>query len=174
MLKAIGCLEWRFLRQMNPQHDPESKASLVELGLKLKALFDEHCDKRISVVGTFCVGKTTLVRNLPGAQDMDDLLLPKLSKEETECVYNTPWSEDLGRYVIRLARERVLVEPGKPVFGTVVLECDLIVHLTISGPLLRERTSLRKTGFEDGKRLQAQIEQEIRQTALPVIEFTMG
>ena len=71
---------------MNLQHDPESKASLVELSLKLQALFDEHCDKRISVVGTFCTGKTALVRNLPGAQDMDDLLLPKLSKEETECV----------------------------------------------------------------------------------------
>ena len=159
---------------MNLQHDPESKASLVELSLKLQALFNEHCDKRISVVGTFCTGKTALVRNLPGAQDMDDLLLPKLSKEETECVCNTPWSEDLGRYVIRLARERVLVEPGKPVFGTVILECDLIIYLTISDPLLRERASLRKTGFEGAKGLQAQIEQAIRQTALPVIEFAMG
>jgi adenylate kinase len=141
---------------------------------KLAKILEENKDKRIVVVGTTCTGKSTFTDNIEEAYDMDDLVFPKLSKKESDYVCQTPWTEEIGRTMTKLAKDRVKVEPGKPVFGTVVLDSDLIIELNISNNLLRERTLLRDVDFEDAKNMQRQIEEEIRNSKIPMIKFNVG
>ena len=44
--------------------------------------------------------------------------------------------------LIRLVKERVHSEIGRPVFGTVVIDSDLVVLLKISDELLASRVAL--------------------------------
>ena len=136
---------------------------------RLQGILEANRTKRVVVVGTTCTGKSTLLRDIEGAKDMDDLVFPQLTEEEREYVCQTPWTSEIGQTMTRLARERVRVEPGRPVFGTVVLDSDLIVHLRISDALLRERTQMRGADFVDAKRMQEQIEREIAQSKTPSI-----
>lgn len=141
---------------------------------RLQKILDANREKRVVVVGTTCTGKSTLRRNIPNAQDMDELVFPLLTKEEREYVCQTPWTPEIGQTMTRLVREKVRVEPGKPVFGTVVLDSDLIVYLRISDELLRERTQARGADFTDAKHMQEQIEEEIMRSGTPSIELSMG
>ncbi|MDO8599425.1 MAG: hypothetical protein Q7S02_04915, partial [bacterium] len=99
----------------------------------------------------------------------DELVFPLLTKEESEYVGQTPWTPEIGQTMTRLVRERVRVEPGKPVFGTVVLDSDLVVYLHINDDLLHERTQARGVDFVDAKRMQEQIKEEIVQSKIPSI-----
>ena len=150
------------------------KSNKVDLIERLKVILDEHSDKRIVVVGTTCTGKSTLLKEIDGTHDMDELVFPLLTKEESDFVCSVPWTEEIGQTMIRLTKERVEVKAGEPVFGTVVLESDLIVYLKISDALLRERTGARNAHFEDAKNMQRQIEGEIIKRGVPVIEFDVG
>lgn len=152
----------------------ELKSGQENLVEELAKILDKNKGKRIVVVGTTCTGKSTFVRGIKNAQDMDSLIFPKLSKEESDYVNQNPWTEDIGRTMVRLVRERVKVEPGKPVFGTVVLESDLVIELKISDTLLVERAALRNVSFEDAKNMQNQIENEIKQSGIPTIGFNVG
>jgi hypothetical protein len=146
-------------------------SSLAE---KLNRLLADHEEKRVVVVGTTCTGKSTLLPSIPNAFDMDDLLFPQLSKSETDFVCQTPWTEEIGRTMVCLAKERVKVKPGSPVFGTVILDCDLIIFLVISDELLKERCTSRKVSFCDAKNMQKQLEQEIENSGLAAIDFSVG
>jgi hypothetical protein len=141
---------------------------------RLKSILDSNKDKRIVVVGTTCAGKTTFLQLIDGCFDMDKLVFPKLTKDEADYVCQTPWTPEIGNMMSKLTRERVAVERGKPVFGTVVLDCDLIVYLKISDGLLKERANFRVVNFDDAKNMQKQIEQEISGAHIPVIEFFVG
>lgn len=57
---------------------------------ELNKIFESNKDKRICVIGTSCIGKSTLLKELRNCYDMDDLLFPLLSKEETEYVCRQP------------------------------------------------------------------------------------
>jgi dipeptidase E len=140
----------------------------------LRRVFEANKDKRIAVVGTTCTGKTTFIELMEGCFDMDALVFPKLTKEEADYVCQIPWTPEIGNTMNRLAKERVVIEAGKPVFGTVVLDCDLVVYLKISDWLLRQRTGLRGVDFNDAKNMQNQIEKEIRESGKPVVEFFVG
>lgn len=142
--------------------------------VSLQNLLDEYKDQRVVVIGTTCTGKSTFVKQLTGACDMDELLFPLLTKEEIEYVSQTPWITEIGSTMTQLARERVKVEPGKPVFGTVVLDVDHVVYLKISDKLLCERTSHRRASFDDAKNMQSYIERQTAESGLPVIELTVG
>jgi len=109
-----------------------------------------------------------------GARDQDREVFPKLTPEETAYVCQTPWTEEIGRTMTRLVRERVQAEVGKPLFGTVVIDADLIILLKISDALLRSRVASRKAQFEDAKNMQAQIEREVRASRKPWIEYSVG
>lgn len=146
----------------------------MELAAKLGALLDKHDDKRVVVVGTTCTGKTTMLSKIPNAVDMDAALFPQLTAAEADYVCQTPWTQEIGKTMDRLAKERIKVMPGSPVFGTIVLECDLIVFLLISDRLLQERCASRKVSFKDAKNMQAQIKQEIETSGLTTIEFVVG
>lgn len=137
----------------------------------LNILLEENKDKRIIVIGTTCTGKTTLLKNIKNAYDMDDLVFPLLTKEEEEYVCQSPWTPEIGKTMGRLVKERVKAEKGKPLFGTVLLDCDLIVYLKITDKRLKERVSSRNSVFEDAKNMQKSIENEIKKSNIPVVRF---
>lgn len=148
--------------------NPEQQAQ------NLKAILDQHKQERVVVVGTTCTGKSTLLRHTPEAVDMDEVIFPQLTPKESAYVCQSPWTEEIGREMKRLAKKYVQVEPGHPVFGTIVFDSDLVIELIISDELLRERVGLRSAQFEDAKNMQKQIEQEIKNSGIPVIQFPVG
>ncbi|MEI6731716.1 MAG: hypothetical protein WCK90_03485 [archaeon] len=141
---------------------------------KLKEILIEHEDERVCVVGTTCTGKSYLIKHILHALDMDELIFPLLSKEESSYVMQKPWTPEIGKTMIRLVRERIKIQSGKPVFGTVVISCDFIVYLKISDILLRERTGKRGKQYSDAKNMQNQLEQEIKLSKIPYVEIDMG
>lgn len=140
----------------------------------LKKLLSDHIDKRVVVVGTTCTGKSTLISQIPGARDQDAEVFPLLTKEEAEYVCQEPWTQEIGETMVRLVRERVRTEAGRPVFGTVVLESDLLIVLKISDNLLATRTAQRKVNLQDAKNMQAQILTEVKSSGIPWMEYSVG
>lgn len=135
----------------------------------LITIFNENKDKRICVLGTTCTGKTTLIEDSDIGLDMDKEIFPLLTKEETEYVCSSPWTEEIGRKMDELVRTKLSIKPGFPMFGTVLLECDLIVYLHISDELLLERTKLRNADFMNAKNMQEKIENEIANSKIDTI-----
>lgn len=135
----------------------------------LITIFNENNDKRICVLGTTCTGKTTLIGDSDIGLDMDKEIFPLLTKEETEYVCSSPWTEEIGRTMDELVRAKLSIKPGFPMFGTVLLDCDLIVYLHISDELLLERTKLRNADFMNAKNMQEKIESEIRNSGINTI-----
>ena len=107
-------------------------------------------------------------------RDQDAEVFPKLTAEESAYVCQVPWTPDIGKTMVRLVRERVKSEIGKPLFGTVVVDADFVVLLKISDGLLKERVASRNVRFQDAKNMQAQIEEEVRNSGIPWIEFRAG
>ncbi len=92
-----------------------------------------------------------------------------LTKEETEYVCKTPWTEEIGNKMDELVRTKLSIKPGIPMFGTVLLDCDLIVYLHISDELLMKRSKLRNVDFINAKNMQQKIEREIKKSNIPTI-----
>jgi len=102
---------------------------------------------------------------------MDEEVFPQLTPKEIRFVNQIPWTAEIGQTMNRLVKEKVKIKPGKPVFGTVVLDSDLIIYLKINDDLLRQRTISRNAQFEDAKNMQKQIEEEIKKSRTPFIEI---
>ncbi len=135
----------------------------------LRQILIDNKDKRICVLGTTCTGKTTLINEFNMGVDMDLEIFPLLTEEETEYVCQTPWTEEIGDKMDNLVRVRLNIKPGIPMFGTVLLDCDLIVYLHINDELLMERTKLRNVDFMSAKKMQLKIEEEIKKSNIPTI-----
>ena len=131
---------------------------------ELRQIFTDNKDKRICVLGTTCTGKTTLINSYGFGIDMDKELFPLLTNEEKEYVCSTPWTEEIGAKMDELVRTRLRINPGVPMFGTVLLDCDLIVYLHITDDLLLERTKSRNVDFNNAKNMQLKIEEEIKKS----------
>lgn len=129
---------------------------------QLIKIFNENQDKRICVLGTTCTGKTTIIDKIKIGLDMDKEIFPLLTKEETEYVCQTPWTKEIGKKMNHLVRTKLNIKPGIPLFGTVLLDCDLIVYLHINDALLLKRTSQRNVDFVAAKNMQSEIETEIK------------
>ena len=140
----------------------------------LSRILEKRRNERVVVVGTTCTGKSTLIGKILAAQDMDELIFPKLTAAEREFVCQTPWTEEIGRAMSRWVRERVVVEPGKPIFGTVVIQSDLVILLRISDELLQSRTAARGVKFADAKAMQNQLIREVQVSGIPFIEYPVG
>ena len=136
---------------------------------QLKTIFEQNKDKRICVLGTTCTGKTTLINKTNVGLDMDEEIFPLLTQEETDYVCQTPWTEEIGNKMDELVRTKLKIQPGTPLFGTVLLDCDLIIYLHINDNLLQERTRLRNTDFNNAKNMQKKIEEEIKKSNIPTI-----
>lgn len=135
----------------------------------LKNILESNKDKRICVVGTSCTGKTTYLEYAKNGLDMDKIIFPLLSQEEMDYVCQTPWTQEIGKTMDRLVKEKIKIQAGKPVFGTVIIDCDLIVYLNISEELLKQRTKSRNVSFNDAKMMKDSIEQELTRTDIPVV-----
>lgn len=140
---------------------------------QLKSIFMENKEKRICVVATTCTGKTTLINELNLGIDMDKEIFPMLTNEETDLVCSTPWTEEIGRKMDELVRAKLTIKPGIPMFGTVLLDCDLLVYLHINDALLKKRTKLRNASFENAKNMQRKIEKEIKESKKEVVIIEM-
>ena len=128
---------------------------------QLIEIFEENRDKRICVLGATCTGKTTLIKGTNIGLDMDEEIFPLLTQEETEYVCRTPWTQEIGNRMDELVKTKLSIKQGTPMFGTVLLDCDLIVYLHINDDLLLERTKLRNTDFSNAKNMQQKIEEMI-------------
>lgn len=140
----------------------------------LEKVLQKHIHERVCVLGTTCTGKSTLVKEFQYAIDMDEVVFPLLSKEERTCVCQSPWTEKIGETMTKLVKEKIKIQPGKPVFGTVLLECDYAVYLKISDALLKERAKKRGHSYEDAKNMQMQIEKEIKNSNIPYKEIAVS
>jgi dephospho-CoA kinase len=141
---------------------------------QFQKIFEKNKCKRIVVIGTTCTGKTTFVKKIKNAKDMDDLIFPLLSKEEEKYICSDPWTKEIGKTMTRLVKERIKVEKGTPLFGTVLLECDLIIYLEINDNLLKERCSKRKADFKNAKNMQKMILEEIKESQVPSMEIKIN
>ena len=146
--------------------------------LKLRQIFDSNKDKRICVVGPSCIGKTTLLKYLPDAVDMDELIFgsqekniaPSITKEEIDYVSGS-WTPEIGKFMTEKARGSVEIKPGVPVFGTVVFPADLIVELTLPDEKLREYIRRRDSNEIDVFNMKKQIEDEIKHSLVPSLKI---
>lgn len=138
---------------------------------EIKEAILKNNDKRICVVGTTCIGKTTLLKSFPFCCDMDELLFPLLTDKEEEIVCGSPWTEEIGQYMDSLAKERIKIEVGHPVFSTVLLDSDLYIVLVAQEKVLKERTKLRGTDYESSLNMQNKIIKEIEKTNIPHIKI---
>lgn len=143
---------------------------------ELRKIFDENKEKRISVVGASCSGKSTLMRYFPEAVDMDDLLFgtddgktqPLLSPEERKFVSGT-WAPEVGEFMAKRAKELIQIEAGHPVFGTVVFPSDLVIEITVPEEALQERIKNRSASLENVLSMKTQIEANIESSGIPRI-----
>lgn len=136
---------------------------------ELRKIFEKNMDKRICVLGTTCTGKTYLINATNMGLDMDEEIFPFLTLEEIEYVCRTTWTEEIGNKLDELVRIKLSITPGVPMFGTVLLDCDLIVYLHINDDLLLERAKLRNVDFVNAKNMQQKIEEEIKKSNIPPI-----
>lgn len=136
---------------------------------ELVKIFENNKDKRICVIGTTCTGKSHLINKLNIGEDMDDILFPLLTKQEIEYVCQDPWTKEIGQYMDNLAKKKIKIKPGNPVFSTVLLECNLLIYLHINDELLKERTRLRNANYANAKNMQEKIEEEIKNTNIETI-----
>lgn len=140
---------------------------------QLKQILDNNKDKRISVLGTTCVGKTTLLKDIPEGIEISQLA-PPLSEEDRNFYYKAPITRKNEEKRFDLRARRVLVKSGQPVFGIGIASgTELIIHLNISDDLLKERTNLRNVNFTEAKMIQKFMEESIKKSGLPVINIQM-
>lgn len=136
---------------------------------ELKDIFNNNKDKRILVIGTTCTGKSTLIKNLGIGLDMDKIIFPLLTKEESDYVCQTPWTKEIGEKMTYFVKTKLKIQQGEPLFGTVLIDCDLIVYLHISDELLKKRAELRKIDYTNAKNMQTEIEEELKTSNINVI-----
>lgn len=135
----------------------------------LLKIFNDNSDKRICILGTTCTGKTTLINEMQIGLDMDEEIFPLLSKEESDYICQPIWTKEIGEKMNELVRTRLSIKPGYPMFGTVLLDCDLVIYLHINDELLLERTKLRNVDFVNAKNMQIEIEKEIQDSDIETI-----
>ena len=131
----------------------------------LKAIFEKHKDERVCVIGTICIGKSTILNKLPeyNCEDLDAVLWPFIPEEEMELMNQLrkkPWTEELGNEIDRLIYTYAKVKPGCPLFTTVIIDCEVVVYLDISDDLLAKHCKKRNESFEDSKNIKEAIEND--------------
>lgn len=134
----------------------------------LEQIINENQDKRICVVGTTCTGKSTLIKRLGFGLDMDNIIFPLLNVEETEYVNRSPWTPEIGEYMDKLVKEKIKIEKGNPVFGTVIIPSDIIIYLDIDDETLKERCKKRNADFENSNNMNNKIKSELSNTNVPI------
>jgi hypothetical protein len=129
----------------------------------LKAIFEKHINERVCVIGTVCCGKTTLIKHLGGYNciDMDDEFWPQATKKEIEYFSQVPFTKEMSNSINKLVYERISVKPGFPLFGVVILDCEVVIYLDIAENLLKEHCKKRGThSYSDALFIKQVIEKD--------------
>ena len=126
----------------------------------LTAIFEKHKNDRICVLATTCCGKTTLLKQISDCVDLDDELWPQLTKEEAEFISRKPWTNEIGDFIDKLVYEKISVKAGRPLFTTIIVDCDVVVYLDISDDLLAEHCKKRGNDFTDSKNVKMSVEDD--------------
>jgi len=111
----------------------------------LKTIFEKHKNERVCVIGTMCCGKTTLINQLPeyNCVDVDDEFWPQISQKEIERLSETPITYATMDYIFKHMHEKITIKPGRPMFGVLILDCEVVVYLDISEELLKKHCHTR-------------------------------
>ena len=117
----------------------------------LLTTFKKNRNKRICVLSTTCTGKIALMNKLNIGLDIDKQIFPLLTKKEVDYVCSTPQTEKIGQKMDEFVRTKLSINLGAPMFGIVLLDCDLIVYLHINEELFLEGTKLRNVDFKNVK-----------------------
>ena len=131
----------------------------------LSAIFKEHKNERICVVGTMCCGKTTLLKQLNKLNciDMDNEFWTMASKDEINFYSQRPFTKEMNDSLYKLFYERLSSRPGFPMFGVFILDCDVIVYLDISENLLKKHCIKRgDTDFIDAINIKKWLEDDLK------------
>lgn len=141
----------------------------LEESKRLQSLLDKYKDKRVLVVAPPGAGKSTLLQHIKEGVDMDiifdtmpeeakafamqrenqysDIETRKLRYTQKEYIVGDPKSEvDLelsNDFFTTYVNEHMKIQPGKPVFGTKVIDCDVIIYLKLSDDIYRDRLDSR-------------------------------
>ena len=126
----------------------------------LKAIFEKHVNDRVFVLATICCGKTTLVSKIPNCMDADDIAFVDITEKELAIISQVPWTKEVGDTVDSLVYRNVKIKPGYPVFGTVIVDCEVVVYLDINDDLLAEHCKKRGKIFTDAKNIKEAIERD--------------
>lgn len=126
---------------------------------QIRNIFLEHKNERICVFGSSCVGKSTLVSQLPESVDLDDILWSELSEDILKYL-DGPWTEELSDDFARIARDTVTITPGNPLFSTVIIDCDVLIYLDITKDLLEERCKKRKANINEVMAIKQRTDRE--------------
>jgi len=126
----------------------------------LDAIFEKHQNERIIVLSTTCVGKTTMIEHRQGWTDVDILLGERMTAEEIEFVSQVPWTEEIGQVYGKIMFDRVKAEAGRPLFCSVVLDCEVLVYLDISRENLARHCEKRGVDFQYALQMKEEIEKD--------------
>jgi len=126
----------------------------------LEAIFEKHKNDRIIVLSTTCVGKSTMIMQMPHWVDVDNLLGKCMTKEEITFCSQVPWTKEIGEVYEKIMNERIKVYPGHPLFCSCVIECEVIVYLDISNEILLSHCKKRNVDFNYALQMKDEIEKE--------------
>jgi hypothetical protein len=140
---------------------------------KLKKILDQNKGKKITVIGTTCVGKTTLLKEIPEGIEISKLA-PVLSEEERDFYYNAPLTEENEERRLELRPRRAIVKAGQPAFGTGIANgTELIVYLDIDDKTLEKRCESRGVDISEAKLMKKFIDKEVEKSKLTVITINV-
>jgi dephospho-CoA kinase len=131
---------------------------------ELSDIFEKHKNERICVVGTMCCGKTTLVKQLSkyNCIDKDDEFWCQIPEKDIEILSEKPITKEIFSTIHRLVCEKITVKSGFPLFGVVILDCEVVVYLDIDEKLLEQRCIKRgDTDFIDALFIKKCIEGDL-------------
>jgi len=186
-----------------------NKEEGVENAQRLQVLLDKYKDKRVLVIAPPSAGKSTLLQHIPEGVDMDDIFDTMsddvkdtiLQRESLYCDIETrkvtyfkkkfvPGDEQtlmdldiLDKFFKKYVNDNMKIQLGKPVFGTKVIDCDVIIYLKLSDEVYmhrlesRNRNPIRQEQPEKVFAIQGLIEKDIeavKGTGVIVEEFEIN
>lgn len=126
----------------------------------LEAIFEKHKQERVCVLSTTCVGKTTMIKQIPYCVDVDDVLGELMTAEEIAYCSQVPWTEEIGAVYDKIMFGRVKVEPGHPLFCSVILDCEVVVYIDIFDEILLRHCQKRGVDFNYSLQMKDEIEKD--------------
>lgn len=136
----------------------------------LQQSLSHHSDRRVVVVGTTCVGKSTLAKDIPGAVDVDEVLFPMLTEEEKIIVCQKPWTPEIGHYMDGLIQKKIKVIPGAPLFSPGIIDCDLVIYLrALYKSTLEKRCADRGESIHTAMAMDGMILKSLADNNIPTI-----